>query len=771
MKILAIDDQPDNLTILKAVLREALPECELLTALTGANGLDLAQAEDPDVILLDIVMPGMDGYEFCRLLKADEWFRAIPIVFLTALQTGRENRIKALNVGADAFLAKPPDEQELVAQIRAMAKVKVANRLQQMQKEELAAVVFERNRELEAELAARKQVETRDRLAQAVLELLNCSESPEETIRSILHLIKQHTGYSAVGIRLRRGDDFPYFVAHGFSDGHLLTENTLLAHDAQGGICRDKDGAIALECSCGLVISGRADPANASFTLGGSFWSNKLGFVSDHPTEQDPRVHPRNCCTLDGFLSVALIPLRSGQEIIGLLQINDRQPDQFTLESIQFFESLSNSIGIALTRLQAVAERDKLEIQLRQAAKMEAIGHLAGGVAHDFNNKLQIISLTTEMLQAMLPPENPILPDLDTIQQAAKESANLTKQLLAFSRQEAIEPVAIDVKAAIVGSLKMLRRLIGENIQLNYVQEPDVGHVFMDPVQLDQILANLVLNARDAIAVTGHITITAIPQQLLAVDVPNPSEFMPPGEYVRLTVRDDGMGMTPEIQAHIFEPFFTTKGVGKGTGLGLATVYGVVKQNHGTITVQSVPGQGTVFTIYLPRLVDAVPIATQNIAVQSPTSRETVLLVEDERRILELVQKILTQQGYTVLSANTPAEALRQCASYQEPIHLLLTDVIMPSMSGLDLAERLQKLWPDLHVLYMSGYTKDIMKQHGRLPENFSVLKKPFTSAVLAQRVHAALNAPPKITGDGGAELDRQREVAKRDKASCEFPL
>jgi PAS domain S-box-containing protein len=384
-----------------------------------------------------------------------------------------------------------------------------------------------------------------------------------------------------------------------------------------------------------------------------------------------------------------------------------------------------------------------LEAQTRQAAKMEAVGQLAGGVAHDFNNQLQVILGCTEVILGNLPPDHAFRDDLQEIRKAARHSADLTRQLLAFSRKQMIAPVVLDVSAAISGSLKMLSRLIGENIRLNFTLAQDTGAVFMDPSQWDQILANLAVNARDAIAGTGNIFIEAAPRTLAEADCRDKTDFVTPGDYVVLTFRDDGPGMTPEIQGHIFEPFFTTKGVGKGTGMGLATVYGIIKQNHGAISVQSAPGQGATFSIYLPRATAAAVAATEKMAERIPTGTETILLVEDETSVLSLIQRTLARQGYNILPAATPAEALRVCRSHPAPIDMLLTDVIMPEMGGRDLAERIQKLRPGIRVIFMSGYTTDIMEQQGHLPAGLHVMQKPFTGAVLAQRIRAMFDAPP----------------------------
>ena len=384
-----------------------------------------------------------------------------------------------------------------------------------------------------------------------------------------------------------------------------------------------------------------------------------------------------------------------------------------------------------------------LEAQHRQAMKMEAVGQLAGGVAHDFNNQLQVILGCAENILFNLPPDHPIQAELHEIQTAARHSADLTRQLLGFSRKQMTTPVVLDLNAALSGSLKMLVRLIGANIHLHFIPQPQLGSVFMDPHQLNQILVNLVVNASDAMTGAGNIEIEAFNATLRAADCQDKPDFVPPGEYVGVRITDDGAGMTPEIQAHLFEPFFTTKGVGKGTGLGLATVYGIVKQNHGAITLHSAPGLGTTFTIYLPRTAEPAPVPATTTAARLPTGTETILLVEDEQNVLGLVQRVLTRQGYKVLSAETPQLALQLGSEYPEPLHLLLTDVIMPGLSGNELAERIRKVRPGLRVLYMSGYSADILDQPGHSAAGPHLLQKPFNATTLAQQVRAALDETP----------------------------
>jgi PAS domain S-box-containing protein len=391
-------------------------------------------------------------------------------------------------------------------------------------------------------------------------------------------------------------------------------------------------------------------------------------------------------------------------------------------------------------RRRAEEERAGLEAQLHQASKMESVGRLAGGVAHEFNNMLGVILGYTDMALGALDPAEPLRADLEEVRKAARRSADLTRQLLAFARKQPAVPRVLDLNETVGGMLNMLRRLIGENIRLVWKAQAGLWAVKVDPSQVDQMLANLCINARDAIADVGEIAIEVANCGFDGAFCATHPGFLP-GEYVRLTVRDDGAGMDEETRAHLFEPFFTTKALGKGTGLGLATVYGAVMQNKGFVQVSTAVGQGTSFAIHLPRHVDASERAPAEAKAEpSPPGHETVLVVEDEQAILRLARRVLQRQGYAVLAANGPVEALRLAAGYEGELHLLVTDVVMPEMNGRDLARRLKELRPNVKALFMSGYPAEVIAQDGFLEPGVSFLQKPFTAPELAAKVRAALD-------------------------------
>jgi PAS domain S-box-containing protein len=716
--------------------------------------------------------------------------------------------------------------------------------------------------------AQRRQAERFQTLSTGILGILNEPLALPESAEAILRMIKKETGLDAAGIRLKDGDDFPYFGAEGFDEGFLLAENSVILRNDTGAVCRDADGQPSLECTCGMVLAEKCGPPSDHVTAAGSIWTNDSLALAESLSGRDPRLKPRDRCSHEGYLSVALIPIRVGQQVIGLLHLNDRRKDRFTPEMIRFFEGLTASFGIAVKRRQAedalrkseerfralfeqaavgVAEIDsstgrflrvnqrygdivgysreemldldfytithlddlpadlaymdqlkagaireyamekryrrkdgelvwvaltvsplwpqgdaptrhvavvqditdrrraeeeqeKLQAQLAQAQRTESVGRLAGGVAHDFNNMLGVILGRVELAKEHIGPHEVLNADLDEIEKAAQRSADLTRQLLAFARKQTIAPRVINLNETVEGMLKMLQRLIGEDIDLAWLPGDGVGSVFIDPSQVDQILANLCVNARDAIAGVGKITIESAGAFFDEAYCAGHAGFVP-GDFVMLAVSDDGCGMDAEVRSHLFEPFFTTKETGKGTGLGLATVHGAVKQNQGLINVYSEPGLGATFKIYLPRhAAQAVPLAEQEPAGSIPAAGgETVLLVEDEAAILELTTLMLEGLGYAVIAAATPGEAIRLAREHSGHIGLLMTDVVMPEMNGRDLARNVLSIYPDIRRLFMSGYTANVIAHRGVLDEGVHFLQKPFSRNDLAAKVREAL--------------------------------
>ena len=400
-------------------------------------------------------------------------------------------------------------------------------------------------------------------------------------------------------------------------------------------------------------------------------------------------------------------------------------------------------------RRKAEEQRAKLSGQLAQAQKMESVGRLAGGVAHDFNNMLGVIFGNAEMALQQVGTDHPARDALEEIRKAADRSADLTRQLLAFARRQTVVPRLLDLNETVQGMAKMLQRMIGEEVCLELHLDTNVWPVRVDPSQIDQMLVNLCANARDAIRGVGALSIATgnwYFDETYCAEHPESS----PGEYVVLAVSDDGCGMDKETLSHLFEPFFTTKGVGEGTGLGLATVYGAVKQNGGFMEVRSEPAHGTTFEIFLPRYAGPREPARSEERSEEPSvslqrGRETVLVVEDELAILRLTRVMLEKQGYTVLAAGTPQEAISIAKGHDGGIDLLITDVVMPEMNGHDLATSLLPLHPNIKCLFMSGYTADIIADHGVLKDGVSFIQKPFSAKSLSDKVRQTLESYPPL--------------------------
>ncbi len=390
-----------------------------------------------------------------------------------------------------------------------------------------------------------------------------------------------------------------------------------------------------------------------------------------------------------------------------------------------------------------IREKKKLEAQLAQSRKLEAIGTLAGGIAHDFNNLLTVIIGNAELALMDVIKDESLRKGIEEIKNAGEKAASLTRKLLAFSRRQIVHPEILNINELLTDMKKMLGHLIGEDIELLTIQEPALWQVKIDPGQVEQVIMNLAINARDAMPKGGKLTIETDNADL------NKNYFRKhgikgekPGHYVMLTISDTGSGMSPEIQEHIFEPFFTTKAVGKGTGLGLSTVYGIVRQNNGFVWVYSEPGRGSTFKVYLPKMKgDAEPEEKEQTPVDDPGGSETVLIVEDNDGLRKFAQEILQSYGYRTLVAKNGEDALRVSREHKGPIHLLLTDVVMPKMGGREAAKRLQPLYPQMKVIYMSGYTENAIVHHGVLAPELDFLEKPFTPEGLARKVRGALGS------------------------------
>ena len=393
-----------------------------------------------------------------------------------------------------------------------------------------------------------------------------------------------------------------------------------------------------------------------------------------------------------------------------------------------------------------ITDRRLLENQLQQARRMEAVGRLAGGVAHDFNNLLTIIKGYVELALNRVASHPELRGNIQQIADAAERAVTVVRQLLAFSRKQVLKPKVLDLNSIVLNMDKMVRRLMSETVEMTTKVEKNLGAVRADPGQIEQVILNLIVNSRDAMPDGGKLWIETKNVEV-TVSFSSDQSSIKPGSYVMLSVKDTGVGISPDTLPHIFEPFYTTKESSRGTGLGLSTVYGIVKQSGGHIMVTSEVGKGTTFKVYLPRVEDSVetPQKVEWARTAGEKGKETILLVEDEPAVRELARMVLSEQGYTVIEAQNSEDAVRLAGRYGSEIHLLLTDVVMPGMSGHDLAKHLTALYTDLRVLYMSGYTYNVIAENGTLEEGLSFLQKPFTPQVLTQRVREALSGPVQI--------------------------
>ena len=680
-RILVVDDQEENRYLIEVLLKGN--GYEAFSTNNGAEALAQLHSGEFDLIISDILMPVMDGFELCRQVKADERLRRIPFIVYTATYTGPQDEAFAMKIGANQFLQKPCEPELLMATVRevmaAARSGEAAPPPEPPQDEEVFKLYNER--------LVRK-------LEQKMLQLEQETKTLRETEKALRISERKY----------RRLHD-------SITDGYAYA-------DLQG-IIRE---------------------SNESFR-------RMLGYADEELSRLTYRdLTPEKWHAYEQEIIAPQVLLRGSSDVFEK-EYRHKDGSVFPVELKLFL--VRNDVGEkegvwALVRditerKQAERTQKELEAQLYQAQKMESVGRLAGGVAHDFNNMLSVILSYAEMAMDKVEQGTPLHRDLTEIHCAGLRSADIVRRLLTFARKEASAPQVLDLNARIADLVTMLGRLIGEHIDLRWQPGGGPLPVCMDPSHLDHILANLCVNARDAISGVGSITITTgttLLDEAACTRYPDCN----PGAYVTLSVRDTGCGMDEATRARLFEPFFTTKETGAGTGLGLATVFGIVRQTGGCIEVDSIPGQGTTVRLYLPADNGSHDLPhPEDSHRQPPGGTETVLIVDDESSILKIAQRMLGALGYTVLSAAGPSEALEVAGSRNGPIHLLLTDVVMPEMSGRDLVPRIQAVQPGIRVLYMSGYSLHIISNLVVLESGLPLISKPFSLLDLAEKIREVL--------------------------------
>jgi PAS domain S-box-containing protein len=665
-KILIADDNEENLYYLQALL--GATGYQLVTAQNGAEALNAALADPPDLIISDILMPVMDGFTLCRRWREEQRLAAIPFMFYTATYTDPRDRDLGLSIGADEFLVKPLEPQALLEIVRGLF-LRKATRLPADRTPAAAeADVF--LREYNAALIRKLE----DKLVQLEASNQRLAEA-EEFVRAVL-------------------DNSPLPVIAADQEGRITLVNRAFCA-AFGYLAPTIVGQL-----CSETIDLPGVPGEVSLLL------EQLSGESGKPCHTRRRRQDGSIIDVELFLC----PLRVHYEVTGLLAI-----------------------------YRDTTEQRKLEDQLRQSQKLEAIGQLAAGVAHDFNNLLGVMVGYSELIRSSVEPQSRLFQHADQIRQACSRANTLTRQLLAFSRRQVLLPQVIDLGALLQEMTAMVRRVTREDIEL-VVCAPPAGKILADPAQIEQVVLNLATNAADAMPHGGRLSLHL---SNLSLDETQARNRYPlrPMEYVHLTVSDTGTGMDKGTLEHIFEPFFTTKPKGTGTGLGLASVHGIVEQSGGAILASSEPGKGTTFDIYLPRVPDGSPVAAP--PTEDPLSRgsETILVAEDEEVLRALVCEMLNGLGYSVLLANSSGDALRIIQDCQQRIDMLITDVIMPNMNGRELSELAWSSRPEMRVLYISGYAADLIQQQSGPMRYVDFLAKPFTHYELAAAVRKLLDA------------------------------
>jgi two-component system cell cycle sensor histidine kinase/response regulator CckA len=777
--VLLVDDDPIQLRLARAHLLTA--GFSVSTASGAAEALEAAHRQRPDAIVSDVMMDELDGFALCSVFRCDAALDGVPIVLMTAHLNGDDDRRLAIATGARTVVERSPEFQRELAALHDALGLDTAS---------------------SGDARTWRPAPYARRLAGQMAQLLAKSRAAEARYRTLLDNANEAIAVlTPEGVILeanRRWEEIlgvprssmaGRHIREYSAPGHEETNEALYLQaltDSTGGLppvpISGVDGAtVYMEFSNNVA---RIDGEDFVLAIGRNVTENVLARRDLAVSEEKHRLlieHLPDVVwsgTLDGKL-IFLSPrveavcgftadeIRSAAPSFWFDRIHADDVDAVRQAFAEMFwkgyereyrwrHKDGHWVWIrsrATARVEAggdvvvegtfadISERKQLEEQVRQSQRMEAIGQLTGGIAHDFNNMLAVILGNGEFVREVTPESDPRRSDIDAVLDAGQRAATLTRQLLAFSRRQVLDPRSLDLNHAVIGVEKMLRRVIGEDIELSVSLADPLGRVLADAGQIDQVLMNLVVNARDAMAHGGKLSIETANVTLHA-SLGNGDDVVPAGEYVRLTVADTGCGMTAETKRRIFEPFFTTKESGKGTGLGLSTCYGIVKQSGGAIAVESEPAAGCIFRIYLPRFAGEPDAVRVDVDTTDLTGSKTILLVEDDACVRATVRRVLHSLGYRVLEACDGQEAVALALSQNGCIDLVLTDVVIPDLSGPEIVSRLQRAYGPIRFLFMSGYSDHPALHDPAIAGGLNFIEKPFAPAAIAKRVREVLNAP-----------------------------
>lgn len=801
-KILAIDDKEDNLISLSAVLKSLIPGCIVITARSGPEGIEKAKIESPDTVLLDIKMPGMDGYEICKRLKEDKDTRHIPVIMISAILTGSQDLIKGLDTGADAYLTKPVDEQILIAQVKTALRMKAAEDSLRGQKDLLEEMVRERTAALaNSNVHLKREIDERKKADETLKE-------SEKKYRSLFEqsndaIIIHDLNGDIIDFNQRALDLLGYdheqllnmTIAELHPEEELASSKKAFQETSEKGdmrfetrFRRPEGTVVDVEISSRIIDSVQkgivqgiirdiTERKNAEKALLKSeeqfrtifeqspYGIALIGSLTGRIYEVNPKFAEIAGRTLEEMTTIDWMrithPDDVQEDLDNLVLLNAGEISGFNMKK-RYIRPDGSHVWINMTiapvkvedkthprhlcmieditaNRKTVEEKERLEAQLQQAQKMEAIGTLAGGIAHDFNNILFPLMGYSEMLREDLPTDSSLQGHVDEILRAALRARDLVKQILEFSRQGDQNIKPIKLQPIVKEVLKLLRSSIPTTIDIQQDIDPDCGVVVADPTQIHQIVMNLATNAYHAMEETGGILKVSLKQERLKSEQALIPELLP-GEYALLTVADTGTGIEKDVMDKIYDPYFTTKETGKGTGLGLSVVQGIIKSCNGDIRIYSEPGKGTEIKVYLPTMDRKIGDIRTDRSEPILGGTEKILLVDDEEAIVRMEQQVLERLGYRVTTRTGSVEALETFKANPDSFDLVVTDMTMPNMTGVQLAGKIKKIRSDILVILCTGFSYQINDEKSKALGIQGFVMKPVVIKEIAKTIRKVLD-------------------------------